>query len=152
MTRLRLTLAIGDYDHTRDVAQGVVQPEGIEIVHLALPIEEIFFRFTKFREWDASEMSFGKVVALASQDDRSLVALRELLLERRELAVADLSDALEVAEPLRALRLHLQLVDPARDLLHALERLLLLRPARGESVASLLGLRELTLDRLAHIV
>jgi len=75
MTRLRLTLAIGDYDHTRDVAQGVVRPEGIDIVHLALPVEEIFFRFTKFREWDASEMSFGKVVALASQDDRSLVAL-----------------------------------------------------------------------------
>ena len=75
MTRLRLTLAIGDYDHTRDVAQGVVRPDGMEIVHLALPVEEIFFRFMKFREWDASEMSFGKVVALASQDDRSLVAL-----------------------------------------------------------------------------
>ncbi len=75
MTRLRLTLAIGDYDHTRDVALGAVRPEGIDIVHLALPVEEIFFRFTKYREWDVSEMSFGKVVALASQDDSSLVAL-----------------------------------------------------------------------------
>ena len=28
---------------------------------LELPIEEIFFRFTKFREWDVSEMSFGKI-------------------------------------------------------------------------------------------
>jgi len=75
MTRLRLTLAIGDYDHTRDVALGAVRPDGIELIHLALPVEEIFFRFTKYREWDVSEMSFGKVVALASQDDRSLVAL-----------------------------------------------------------------------------
>jgi 4,5-dihydroxyphthalate decarboxylase len=75
MTRLRLTLAIGDYDHTRDLALGAVRPEGIELVHLALPVEEIFFRFTKYREWDVSEMSFGKVVSLASQDDRSLVAL-----------------------------------------------------------------------------
>jgi len=75
MTRLRLTLAIGDYDHTRDLALGAVRPDGIELIHLALPVEEIFFRFTKYREWDVSEMSFGKVVSLASQDDRSLVAL-----------------------------------------------------------------------------
>jgi 4,5-dihydroxyphthalate decarboxylase len=75
MTRLRLTLAIGDYDHTRDVALGAVRPDGIELIHLALPVEEIFFRFTKFREWDVSEMSFGKVVALASQDDHGLVPL-----------------------------------------------------------------------------
>src|SRR5262245_4416381 len=75
MTRLRLTLAIGDYDHPRDVALGAVRPDGIELIHLALPVEEIFCRFTKYREWDVSEMSFGKVVSLASQDDRSLVAL-----------------------------------------------------------------------------
>ena len=75
MTRLRLTLAIGDYDHTRDLALGAVRPDGIELIHLALPVEEIFFRFTKYREWDVSEMSFGKVVSLASQDDRGLVAL-----------------------------------------------------------------------------
>jgi 4,5-dihydroxyphthalate decarboxylase len=75
MTRLRLTLAIGDYDHTRDLALDVVRPDGIELIHLALPVEEIFFRFTKYREWDVSEMSFGKVVSLASQNDRGLVAL-----------------------------------------------------------------------------
>ncbi|HTO47087.1 MAG TPA: 4,5-dihydroxyphthalate decarboxylase [Burkholderiales bacterium] len=75
MTRLRLTLAIGDYDHTRDLALGAVRADGVELIHLALPVEEIFFRFTKYREWDVSEMSFGKVVSLASQDDRGLVAL-----------------------------------------------------------------------------
>ena len=75
MNRLRLTLAIGDYDHTRDVAHGVVRPDGIELVWLNLPVEEIFFRFTKFREWDVSEMSFAKYVALRSQDDAGIVAL-----------------------------------------------------------------------------
>jgi 4,5-dihydroxyphthalate decarboxylase len=34
---------------------------------LELPIEEIFYRFARFREFDASEMSFGKTVALASE-------------------------------------------------------------------------------------
>jgi 4,5-dihydroxyphthalate decarboxylase len=75
MNRLQLTLALGDYDHTRDVAYGVVQPEGIEIRYLDLPVEEIFFRFIKFREWDVSEMSFAKYVSLVSQEDRNFVAI-----------------------------------------------------------------------------
>src|SRR5919197_1393140 len=65
------------------------------------------------------------------------VALGQLLLERGQLAVADLGHPLEVAGPLLALRLALQLVETARDLLHALERLLLLGPAGRELVADL---------------
>src|SRR5262249_37477558 len=51
---------------------------------------------------------------------RERVALRELLLDLGQLAVADLGDALEVARALLALGLALQLVDPLRDLLDAL--------------------------------
>jgi 4,5-dihydroxyphthalate decarboxylase len=75
MNRLQLTLALGDYEHTRDVAHGVVRPEGLEIRYLALPVEEIFFRFIKFREWDVSEMSFGKYVSLASHDKCDFVGI-----------------------------------------------------------------------------
>ena len=75
MNRLQLTLALGDYDHTRDVAYGVVRPEGLEIRYLNLPVEEIFFRFIKFREWDVSEMSFGKYVSLVSQDKCGFVGI-----------------------------------------------------------------------------
>ena len=42
---------------------------------LTLPLEEIFYRFVKFREFDISELSFGKYVSLRSQGDDSLVAL-----------------------------------------------------------------------------
>jgi 4,5-dihydroxyphthalate decarboxylase len=42
-------------------------PQGIELSVLELPIEEIFFRFTKFQEWHASEMSFGKTVSLMAR-------------------------------------------------------------------------------------
>ncbi len=31
MTRLRLTLACGEYDRTRALAEGSIRPEGIEI-------------------------------------------------------------------------------------------------------------------------
>jgi len=72
---LRLTLAVGDYDHVRDLSSGAVRAAGIELNCLNLTPEEIFFRFTKFREWDVSEMSFGKYSSLLSQDDSSLVAI-----------------------------------------------------------------------------
>ncbi len=67
---LPLTLACSPYDHVRDL-----RPRGIELTLLELPIEEIFFRFTKFQEWHASEMSFGKVASLAAQADSPIVVL-----------------------------------------------------------------------------
>ena len=73
--RLALTIAISDYDHVRDFASGVVCARGIETNFLTLPIEEIFFRFTKFREWHVSEMSLAKYAALRAYDDTSLSAI-----------------------------------------------------------------------------
>jgi len=70
MMNLSLSLAINAYDHVRDV-----RPRGIDLTLLELPIEEIFFRFTMFQEWQVSEMSFGKVASLASRDDSPIVVL-----------------------------------------------------------------------------
>lgn len=75
MTDLRLTVALNDYDHVRDLRSGVVKPQGIELTCLDLPVEEIFFRFLHHREWEVSELSFGKYVSLLSQGDRSLTAI-----------------------------------------------------------------------------
>lgn len=75
MADIHLSLAIGNYDHVRDFTQGLVKAEGIDVTHLNLSIEEIFFRFTKFREWDVSEMSLGKYVSLISQNDETLTAI-----------------------------------------------------------------------------
>src|SRR5579863_5465648 len=70
-----LTLAIHDYDHVRDLASGVVGVEGVALRCLAYPVEEIFFRFTRFREWDASELSLAKYCSLRAAGDRSLIAI-----------------------------------------------------------------------------
>ena len=75
MTPLPLTLAISDYDHVRDLVSGRVKPEGIALTSLVLSIEEIFFRFVRYREWDVSEMAMGKYVAMRSQGDSSICAL-----------------------------------------------------------------------------
>jgi 4,5-dihydroxyphthalate decarboxylase len=67
---LELTLAMHPYDHARNL-----RPQGIDLTVLDLPIEEIFFRFTKFREWQASEMSFGKTVSLMAQPSPEIVPI-----------------------------------------------------------------------------
>ena len=75
MSELTLTFAASDYEHTRDLTRGDIQAEGIDLRYLNLQIEETFFRFIKFREWDVSEMSFGKYIALKSQNDQSVTAI-----------------------------------------------------------------------------
>ena len=73
--RLHLTLATTDYDHVRDLMNGVVRAEGIVLTGFVLPVEEIFFRFIKNREWDVSEMSFGKFIGYASQGNSPFVGI-----------------------------------------------------------------------------
>ena len=75
MRNVHLTLAMSDYDHIRDLTSGAIQAEGIELTYLNLSVEEIFWRFSKFREWDVSEMSMGQYVGLVSQGDSSLTAI-----------------------------------------------------------------------------
>jgi 4,5-dihydroxyphthalate decarboxylase len=75
MNEVPLTLAISRYDHVEDLVTGRVVPEGIRLTALSLPVEEIFFRFLKHREWDVSELSFAKYASLISQGDTSLTAI-----------------------------------------------------------------------------
>lgn len=75
MKKVALTAALADYDHVRDLALGRVQADGIELTCLTLPIEEIFFRFIVYREWEVSEISFAKYVALTAQGDESYWAI-----------------------------------------------------------------------------
>src|SRR6185437_8638855 len=73
--RLHLTLATTDYDHVRDLSNGVVRADGIVLTAFTLPIEEITFRFLKSSEWDVSELSFGKFIGYASRDNAPFVGI-----------------------------------------------------------------------------
>src|SRR5215471_18505779 len=73
---LHLTLAVCDYEHVREIAQGIVRADGITLTPLIFPsIEEITYRFTKSLEWDVSELSFGKYISLTSQGIAPMVAI-----------------------------------------------------------------------------
>ena len=52
-----------------------MRAEGILLTGFVLPVEEIFFRFIKNREWDVSEISFGKFIAYASQGNSPFVGI-----------------------------------------------------------------------------
>jgi len=75
MNDLDMTLAVCDYDHVRDLVSGAIPVEGLRVNFQSFSIQEIFHRFTTYREWDASEMSMGMYVSLLSRGDESLTAI-----------------------------------------------------------------------------
>ena len=75
MSKLSLTMAIPEYDHTRDVVSGRVPVEGIDLTCLIYPVEEIFYRFIVYKEFDVAEISFAKYSALIAQGNTDFFAL-----------------------------------------------------------------------------
>ena len=57
MAKLRLTLACGDYDLTRPLVDGRVQPDGIELIALTMPSPVRHWRMIRNREFDVCELS-----------------------------------------------------------------------------------------------
>jgi len=75
MSRLRLTLACGDYDRTRALADGSVRAEGIEIDYVALDPGELFERVARHREFPVAEMSLATYLNLVARGDDGLVGI-----------------------------------------------------------------------------
>jgi len=75
MSKLELSLAISDYDHTREVGTARVPVEGINVNMLDYEVEEIFYRFTLHRDFDVSEMSMAKFVAQVAGDRPDILGL-----------------------------------------------------------------------------
>lgn len=73
--RVPISLAISDYEHVRDLSSGVVGVEGVDLIPLEHSVEEIFYRFTEFREWHAAEMSMARYVSMRAAGDDSLTAI-----------------------------------------------------------------------------
>ncbi len=75
MEKLHLTVACGDYDRTKALQTGAVQPEGMRLNYLPLQAEEIFYRMGGHREFDASEMSLSNHITLVSRGNPPFVAI-----------------------------------------------------------------------------
>lgn len=75
VNELELTLAIHDYDHTRDLVTGLVPVAGVRLRTIALEPPEINGRFSQYREWQVSEFGLGKYIAQRAAGDDSITAI-----------------------------------------------------------------------------
>ncbi|MBI3975369.1 MAG: ABC transporter substrate-binding protein [Armatimonadetes bacterium] len=76
MATLRLTLACGPYDRTEALRDGVVRPEGIDLIYV--PIQsppEIFARMVSNQSFDAAEMSCAHYLIHRGKGEFPFVAL-----------------------------------------------------------------------------
>lgn len=75
MSKLNLSVAMGDYDRTRALLDGTVQIDGVDPVYMTLSPEEIFFRAFRNVEFDISELSLSSYLVKASKGESPYVAI-----------------------------------------------------------------------------
>lgn len=75
MSKLKLTLACWDYDRTRPLIDGRVQPEGVDLHVKIMRPREAFPRMLEKREFDVSELSLGSYVTLKGRGNCPFVAV-----------------------------------------------------------------------------
>lgn len=75
MSRLTLSVAMGDYDRTRALQDGTVLIDGVDPVFMTMSPEEAFFRAFRGGEFDVSELSLSSYTLKVSQGDCAYLAL-----------------------------------------------------------------------------
>jgi 4,5-dihydroxyphthalate decarboxylase len=75
MSKLRLTLACWDYDRTRPLMDGRVQPDGIELDITVLRPRQAFQRMLDHSEFQVSELSLASYTALKARGQCPFVAI-----------------------------------------------------------------------------
>ena len=73
--KLRLSVAMGDYDRTRALLDGRVQIDGVNPVFMALSPEEMFFRAMRQSAFDVTELSLSSYVLSVSRGECPYVAV-----------------------------------------------------------------------------
>jgi 4,5-dihydroxyphthalate decarboxylase len=75
LNNLNLSFACWDYDRIRAILDGRVQTPGIDLTYSNLPVDEIFFRMAKFREFDVAEMSLSTYCMTLHSDEQPFIAI-----------------------------------------------------------------------------
>jgi 4,5-dihydroxyphthalate decarboxylase len=75
VSKLRLTLAVCDYDRTKNIFLGRTPIEGVDLVPLAMQAEECFHRAFKFQEFDITELSLSSHTAMTSRGENAYVGV-----------------------------------------------------------------------------
>jgi 4,5-dihydroxyphthalate decarboxylase len=75
MSKLNLSVAVGDYDRTRPLIDGAVRIDGVDPVFMTLSPEEIFFRAFRAAEFDISELSLSSFTVKTALNDCPYVGI-----------------------------------------------------------------------------
>jgi 4,5-dihydroxyphthalate decarboxylase len=75
VSRLRLSLGCWNYDRTRGLLEGRIQPDGIDLTYLNMPVEETFFRMLRHQEFDVAEMSLSSYTVSLSREKKNFIAI-----------------------------------------------------------------------------
>jgi 4,5-dihydroxyphthalate decarboxylase len=75
MSRLNITVATGDSDRVRALVDGRVTIEGCDANVITMPVEEVFHRALRNREFEVVELGFSPYLIATSRDIRPYVAI-----------------------------------------------------------------------------
>ena len=75
MSKLKLSVAIGNYDRVRALFDGSVQIDGVDPVFMTLPPEEIFFRAFRTVDFDICELSMSSFTVKTAERNCSYVGV-----------------------------------------------------------------------------
>jgi 4,5-dihydroxyphthalate decarboxylase len=75
MNKLRLSIAMGDYDRNRALFDGRVQIDGCDPVYMLLSPEEMFFRAMRSQDFDITELSFSSYLVKHSRGQCPYIAV-----------------------------------------------------------------------------
>lgn len=75
MSKLQLSLAMGDYDRTRPIVDGRVQIDGVDPTTMLLSPEEMFFRAFRHQAFDISEISLSSHSISVARGESHYIAI-----------------------------------------------------------------------------
>src|SRR5260370_7587609 len=75
LSKLKPSFGCWNYDRTRALFDGTVQPDGIDLNYMSMPVEETFFRMLRNREFDAAELSLSSYTLSMFREPRPFIAI-----------------------------------------------------------------------------
>lgn len=75
MSKLHISVAMGDYDRNRALYDGRVQIDGCDPVYMLLNPEEMFFRAMRSQDFDITELSFSSYLVKHAKGESPYIAV-----------------------------------------------------------------------------
>lgn len=75
LSKLRLAIAVGDYDRTRPLADGSVRIDGVDPLFMLLSPEEMFFRAFRHEDFDVCELSLSSFALRTARGDNPYIGI-----------------------------------------------------------------------------